>query len=371
MIYHLLSEAEMFSERTGGAISRWAANVLRNGTEVVVCPSFDSSWGFPSQRIYCLPNWKLMNFPVHPIVYRLPWIVQKEVYLRVFQPLLQKLKPGDIVYVHNAPESASVLSTVVARHGARVILHMHNSHLIRANKGQLAALKKTPIVFCSEFLRKEVNLTLPNHFDSTHVVYNGADASKFHVADRDNNVTPTVIFTGRIVPYKGVHILLSAMALLQRRGVEAKCQVVGRPYFASNRSTRYSRYLDRIRPANSELLGYKSGGSLAQLLQSAHIFCCPSIWNDPFPLAPIEAMATGLPVVASNTGGIPEMLSHGGGTLVPRNDPEALANELETLVRDVDYREQIGAAATSAFRNHFLWSSVRLQYESVIGSFIL
>ena len=316
MIYHLLSEAEMFSERFGGAISRWAANVLRTGTEVVICPSFDTSWGFSDERIYCMPNWKHTH-PIHPLLYRLPWPLQKAAYRRVFRPLLERTKPGDILYIHNAPESASVLATVASDYGAKVVLHMHNSHLIRASQGQLAALKNTPIVFCSEFLRKEANAALGNHFESTHVVYNGADDSKFRFAPRDSNVIPIIIFTGRLVAYKGVHILLEAMRILEKRGVSAKCQIVGRTYFSTDKSTRYSRYLDRIKPANSELVGYKSGAALAELLQKASIFCCPSVWNDPFPLAPLEAMATGLPVVASETGGIPEMLAHGGGVLVP------------------------------------------------------
>ena len=45
-IYHFLDEGEAFSEFSGGAISRWAANVLRDGDETIICPSFDASWGF-------------------------------------------------------------------------------------------------------------------------------------------------------------------------------------------------------------------------------------------------------------------------------------------------------------------------------------
>ena len=48
-IYHLLDESEAFSEFSGGAISRWVANVLRNGDETVICQSFDDSWGYPGR----------------------------------------------------------------------------------------------------------------------------------------------------------------------------------------------------------------------------------------------------------------------------------------------------------------------------------
>jgi spore coat protein SA len=365
MIYHLLCESEMFSEQRGGAISRWAANVLKDGEEVVICPSSDSSWGFADDRVYCMPNWSRTS-PIHPLLYRLPWFLQKKIYLHVFEPLLQRIKPGDVIYIHNAPETASVLATVADKHNIKVVLHMHNSHLVRANKGQLAALKNRPIVFCSQFLRKEVGAALPEHFETVHVVYNGADDKKFYLADREEARVPTIIFTGRLISYKGVHILIKAMRVLERRRIAAKCKIVGRTYFARNKSTRYSRYLQRIKPANTEMVGYKSGRDLAELLQKADIFCCPSIWNDPFPLAPLEAMATGLPVVSSNTGGLPEMLAWGGGIMVPPNNVKALADALERLVINPAYRKQLGAEAMAAFREHFLWGSVRSQYEAVI-----
>jgi spore coat protein SA len=368
MIYHLLNELENFSERIGGAISRWAANVLKTGEEVVVCPDADSSWGFPAERVYCLPNWGRIA-PLHPLMYRLPWPLQQKAYLLALKPLLERVRPGDVIYVHNAPESVSVLATVADRLGIKVVLHMHNSHLTRASKGQLAALKDWPIVFCSEFLRQEVVRAFPGHFRKTEVVYNGADDSKFHGIGRTPNPVPNIIFTGRLVPYKGVHVLVKALRILETKGVAAECKIVGRAFFANDRSTRYTRELEKIRAGNTEMVGYRSGKDLAAMLRNADIFCCPSIWNDPFPLAPLEAMATGLPVVASNTGGLPEALAYGGGVLVPPDSPEALAAALEDLIVNPKHRTELSAAASEAFRRNFLWSSVRRQYETALRSF--
>lgn len=364
-IFHLLDEAETFSERSGGAISRWAANVLRDGDEIVICPGTDGSWDFDASRVKVLSNWRHTD-PIHPVLYRIPWTLQKVAYLRAFRELLEFLQPGDLVYVHNRPECASVLATVAGERGFQVVLHMHNSHLTRANKGQLAALKNVPIVFCSEFLRKEIHAALPNHFANTHIVYNGADDRKFRPEPRSSDGTPNVIFTGRLVAYKGVHILMEAMRILQGRGVAARCQVVGSSGFGGNRDTRYVRKLKRMCPANTEMTGYKAGPEVAELLRKADVFCCPSIWNDPFPLAPLEAMATGLPVVASNTGGLPETLAHGGGIMVPAQEPYALADALEKLVTDAEYRSALSREASEAFREHFLWQHVRTQYEAAI-----
>jgi spore coat protein SA len=365
-IYHLLDEAEAFSESHGGAISRWMANVLRDGEEIIVCPSADNSWNFDNERLYVLPNWKDTH-PIHPLLYRLPWSIQRRLYAYFFRKLLAKVKHGDLIYVHNRPECASALAALASKRGISVVLHMHNSHLIRANRGQLKALKTTPIVFCSEFLRKEADAALPGHFAQTFVVRNGADGVKFRMAERRDPIVPTIIFTGRLRPFKGVHILLKAMQLLHQRGVKARCFIVGRAYFANERTTRYVRSLLRQLPANTEMLGYKAGEELAALLRAADIFCCPSVWNDPFPLAPIEAMASGLPVVASRTGGIPEALAYGGGVMVPPNDPAALAAALEDLVGDSKRRKQLSQDGQRAFREHFGWDHVRAEYEDVIG----
>jgi glycosyltransferase involved in cell wall biosynthesis len=114
------------------------------------------------------------------------------------------------------------------------------------------------------------------------------------------------------------------------------------------------------------LLGYRAGNEFASLLRQADIFCCPSIWNDPFPMTLLEAMSSGLPVVASRIGGIPEQLAHGGGILVPPDDKEALATALEKLLEDASYRESLGSEASRASRRHFLWDNTRSQYNSLI-----
>lgn len=366
-VYHLLDEAEVFSEHRGGAISRWAANVLRKGSEIVICPAFDSSWRFPVDRIFQLPNWGLTD-PIHPVLYRLPWSLQRSSYLGIFMLLRRKLRPGDVLYVHNRPECAAALATDLRKTGVHLILHMHNSHLIRANKGQLNALRHTPIVFCSQFLRDEAATALPGHFKDVHVVYNGADQETFRSVRRIAQPLPTVVYTGRLVPYKGVHVLLDAMRLLEKWSTQVRCRILGGSGFGGSPRTWYIRRLERLKPSNTEFLGYKIGRELVEELQRSDIFCCPSIWHDPFPLAPIEAMATGLPVVASRTGGLRETLAHGGGVLVPSNNPDALARAIDNLVKDVALREKLGAEAKASVESHFLWSNVREQYERVLRS---
>ena len=364
-VYHLLDEAEPFSEVNAGAISRWAANVLRESDETIVCPDYDTSWKFDESRLHKLGFWRYTNV-IHPILYRMPWPLQKAFYLRIFRPLLERMCRGDILYVHNRPECAAVLSTVAKEYGITVVLHMHNSHLKVAKKAQLAVLKDTPIVFCSQFLRREIESKFPNHFEKTFVVYNGADVERFFPVPYRQSSPINVVYCGRLVGYKGAHVLLAAMRILEERGVNIRCKIIGGSWFGKSRKTLYIRRLERNCPSNTELSGYKAGPELAEMLRDADIFCCPSIWNDPFPLAPIEAMATGLAVVASRVGGIPEALQFGGGLMVPPNNAEALADALQAVAEDSDFRERLREEGIYAANRSFQWSNVRRQYTSVI-----
>ena len=132
------------------------------GTRKLFVQSFDNSWGFPVERLFRLPNWDRCN-QIHPSLYRSPWTMQKQSYLYVLRVLLlERLKRGDILYIHNRPECAEVLASVAEERGIRVVLHMHNSHLLHPRRGSIMpALKNIPVVFCSEFLRKEVNTAYP------------------------------------------------------------------------------------------------------------------------------------------------------------------------------------------------------------------
>src|SRR5271156_5287184 len=123
-IFHVLAEGEPFSEFHGGAISRWAGNVLRNASNsVVVCPSADDTWNFPPESILPLPALKRYK-RVRGRLFRLPWFFHQAVIRCIFRPLLARLRPGDIVWIHNRPEYAIALTPHIHRKGGRVILQL-------------------------------------------------------------------------------------------------------------------------------------------------------------------------------------------------------------------------------------------------------
>jgi glycosyltransferase involved in cell wall biosynthesis len=100
-----------------------------------------------------------------------------------------------------------------------------------------------------------------------------------------------------------------------------------------------------------EFLGWVD--DLSSVLSRWDVFVLPSL-EEGFPLAALEAMATGLPVVASSVGGVPELVVDGKtGWLVPPGDVEALAARLHLLLSNPEQRLSMGAAAAVRVRDHF------------------
>ncbi len=367
MIYHVLPEVEPFSEHYGGALSRWAANVLRGDeNSTIVCPWADESWGFPSQQVWSLSG--LRNFVWWSRILRSKFLAPRLTVLRfLFAPLFKKLRRGDTVYIHNRPEFALALSPMCRRKGAHIVLHMQNSHLMGWFPIRASSLDVDVMVFCSGFLKTEA-AEYAGRVD-TLVIPNGADDSIFYPEERNKrngDYMPVILFASRLIPEKGPHIFLEAMRLLEERMIRAKGVIVGSSNFGGSKATRFTTELLRIAPPNVEFRDYCSGKALADVFRKADIFCLPSTFNDPFPLAVLEAMASRLAVVATHSGGIPEALSEGGGVLVQRGSASELAAALERLISEPSSREKMAEDGYASFRKNFTWATVQEHYHRML-----
>lgn len=364
--YHLLTEAEPFSEFHGGAISRWAGNVLRSTpTAVVVCPSVDDTWGFASDSILVVPSLVRYRRARHYLL-QLPWTLHRLLLQRMFHPLLKRVQRGDIVWIHNRPDFAIALAPHIRRAGGSVVLHLHNSHLVEWPTSLMRQVRVDKIVFVSEFLLKQAKRKFPS-LDSSYVIYNGADETIFHPASnhKEEARIPVVLFAGRIVPDKGVHVLVDAMKLLAQQNIKLHLRIVGSSNFGDSRETDYITQLKASAPASVTFLPYCSGVELGNLFRKADIFCSPSIWDEPFGLVNVEAFASGLPVVSTRSGGTTEIFAHGGCILVERGSAEQLATALRRLAEDAKLRSVLGKQGYAAFRERFTWSTARTQVQEI------
>jgi spore coat protein SA len=363
--YHLLTESEPFSEFLGGAVSRFAANVARGTSDsVVVCPSADDTWKAAPGSIHLLPGMKFYKrFRRH--LPHLPWLIHCRVIRAIFRPVLKRLRPGDIVWVHNRPEFAVALTAPIHCSGSYVVLHLHNSHLANGPERLMRQVHVDHLVFISEFVREEALQKFPS-LGASSVIYSGADETIFYpAAGGSKNATPTILFAGRLVEEKGVHVLLEAMKLLEQQDVRVEAQIVGSAGFGDGTDTPYIRQLKANSPASVRFCAYRSGVPLGELFRKADIFCSPSVWEEPFGMVNVEALASGLPVVSTRSGGAREIFAGGGGILVERGSAVQLADALRQLAEDPQLRARLGRQGSEAFRERFTWSTARIRVQQV------
>jgi len=371
MKYHIFDEREQFSEFSGGAISRWAANVLRNDADThVVCVAADDSWAFPGSRICLIPELsryaKLRARRFYPI--QVNGLLLRSLYRKRSPPL----QAGDVVWVHGQPDIALALVPWIRRAGAKLVLHLHGSLFVTTPASTMRAVSMTAdkLVFCSSFLEQEARGKFPD-LERTAILYNGADDALFYpdISNGEPERTiPIILVACRLIPEKGVHILIEAMRLLQKRAVPAVAKILGASFFGGSPPSAYIKQLHQLAPSNINLAGYYSGSDLADQFRQADIFCLPAIYNDPFPLAVIEGMASGLPVVSTWRGGIPEAFIDGGGVLVPPSSPAELADALGRLIANPELRRTIGQQGYESYKKHFTWRAIYARYHEILAS---
>jgi len=216
--------------------------------------------------------------------------------------------------------------------------------------------------------------------DRVHVVHNGIDTSLYRpdpgtdVLDRIglDRSRPYVLFVGRITRQKGVPHLLRAV-----RGIDPAAQVVlcaGAPDTPEiDREFReLYRELSRVRDGVHWVPRMLPRPEVIQLLTHAAVFACPSVY-EPLGIVNLEAMACGTPVVASRTGGIPEVVEDGAtGVLVEVDDDfeTGLARALDSVLGDPGTARRMGEAGRERAVGEFGWDAVARRtvrlYEEVL-----
>lgn len=149
----------------------------------------------------------------------------------------------------------------------------------------------------------------------------------------------TILYAGRLEVRKGVAYLLRAVARLQQQMPDVRLLIGGN----GPEREALQRLAGELELTNVQFLGYVPADDFPALLHSADIFCAPATHAECFGRVLIEAMAAGLPVVASLNAGYSEVLSsHPGNLLVPPADDRALAAALYLLAAAPAYRAELG-----------------------------
>lgn len=211
---------------------------------------------------------------------------------------------------------------------------------------------------------------LKKYQDKTTIIQNGVNAQDFKIPqsqDECRNMLnlPTkkeiVLFLGNLVPQKGPQILLSAMKIVQRRHPDAYLVVGGSGSLKENLieiATR-SKLKDNV-----VFTGYIPTDRTPLYYRAADIFVLPS-FSEAFPLTLLEAGAAGLPIVATDVGGVSDILHDGANGLITKTgDPEDLASKIVSLLDDNELREEMGKKG-KMLAEQYSWETVAEETEKV------
>ena len=246
------------------------------------------------------------------------------------------------------------------------LLHLQNNHLGHWTASMLDALEPQldGIAVCSSFLRETFVKRSSALASKTKVIFNGVNTQLFYPHE-ETREAKTIFFVGRFDEEKKVLQLVRAFGRVLDRHPDAVLVIGGTTGFGVHRETDYVREvrkaahsLVRDRNARIHFPGYiHHDRDLPGWFQRATVFCCPSLFQEPFGLVNTEAMACGTPVVGSNRGGIPEVLGE-TGILVSPEDTEQFAAVLSDLLENPCWRASLGHAAYQRCREWFDWDIV-------------
>jgi glycosyltransferase involved in cell wall biosynthesis len=159
-----------------------------------------------------------------------------------------------------------------------------------------------------------------------------------------------ILFVGTYGERKGSFELVDAIALLRSRGLGLALRFVGKEEYAGEEKRLRRRVGERGLGDVVEFFGVAGAGALARVYADADVFCLPAR-REALPMALLEAMGSGLPVVVTPVGAIADVVEDGiSGLLVTPGDVDSLADAIAALSADPDLRARLGEAARRRVR---------------------
>lgn len=258
----------------------------------------------------------------------------------------------DIILIENRPGYVLKIKKVTT---AKIIIHQENDYL--NNKipyYQDIYDASYRIINTSEFITKQVKTINPND-TKCRTVLNGIDINHFNKAvpfSRDllelNIDDYIIVFSGRLTKDKGILQLIQAIKQVQEIP-NIKLLIIGASAYGKDKQpTSFIKQLEKeSEPIKDKVVftGFINYDQVPSYLKMADIAVVPSMWEEPFGLTVVEAMASGLPLITTRSGGIPE-ICEGVATIVDReNIVENLANAILDLYKHPEKRAAMAKAS--------------------------
>ncbi|MEM3666719.1 MAG: glycosyltransferase family 4 protein [Candidatus Bathyarchaeia archaeon] len=291
---------------------------------------------------YMVDGIEVHCYPALKIGFRLgiPYSVPK---INSYEKFLKCIKTSNIVHVHGHPYLSSYLAVKLAKKYSKpVVLTQHNTFikyggfLDFAEKlndlliGRRVLQESDKIITVSKATLNYV-LSLGADQQKTEVLYNGVDLERFHQPASKMEIRKIleipkdsfIVLTVRRLVYKnGIDLLMESAKIAIKKNPRLLFLVVGSgPDFEKINLKIHELKLEN----NFRLLGFISDNYLPLYYNASDVFVLPSKSGEGLPLVILEAMACGLPVIATNVGGTPEVVEESCGRIVPTDDALSLA----------------------------------------------
>lgn len=276
----------------------------------------------------------------------------------------------------NTPAAVAQLASVMSGIPYSFTTHAKDLYLTRKKVLRKRIGSATFVATCTRYNVDYLRTLLPeNEQHKVHLIYHGIDFLAFE-SDTDHesccDACSLILSVGRLVPKKGMADLIAACGVLQARGIEFRCDIVGQgPLSAALQAQIDSLGLQR----SVRLLGAMAHDRLIQHYHHADVFALsPHITEDGdrdgIPNVLAEAMAAGLPVVTTSVSGIPELVEDGKtGLLVAAHDVDALADALQRLLSNHRLGQTLSSAARARLKQDFdCWETARALYALLPGA---
>jgi glycosyltransferase involved in cell wall biosynthesis len=293
----------------------------------------------------------------------------------------------DIAHIFTIPQYAETIKKL--NPDIKVILHMQDHSLTQRDHALLEKqLQKVDVIIgCSQFITQNIKDAFPLYSDKCYTIYNGVNIDRFVSKQdgklRDLSKTRNILYVGRISPEKGIHILIDAFKTILADHPHTTLNIVGPNSLAPKQfidplkqdsllenlqafyssSKKYEQYLKKIalpdKMSNISFHGVIPNFKLFDFYHEADVFVFPSVWHEPFGIPLVEAMAAGIPVVATRGGAFSEIVNDGkAGILVNRGDENSLAKAINLLLSDNDLRLSMGKEARKRAMELFSWDII-------------
>ena len=298
-----------------------------------------------------------------------------------------KKHPIDLIHAHDwltAPSALELsrnwqvplISTFHATEKGRHYGHIVNEMNRNIHEMEAALCKASDrVIVCSHYMRENLMDSFQRPLGKFVIIPNGVNKRNFPEG-KESDVSQAsqrfkshgeflMLFIGRPAHCKGLHVLLDAMPLILDNHPEVHLVVAGQDSLEMQTEINF-----RGLAANVSLLGYVADGQRNCLLEAADAAVMPSLY-EPFGIVALEAMAAGCPVVASNIGGLAEVIEHGetGLTVMPDN-PHSIRWAVDQLIAHPEQTQIRVSAAKEKVAKHFRWDRISGLTQQVYDSAI-